>query len=241
MSDTAIMSEEQFSLISAQNKFMSKVYGWMTFALILSGLTAYGIFRYAQINLEGFIKIFNSAFYICAIGEIVLVIILSALIRKMNTFVAGLCFILYSVLNGATLSSIFFVYQINSIISIFFVTAMTFGVMAVFGAKTKKNILSWGKYLSMALIGLVIATAVQFLLSFFLKQSFSFFDLALNIAGVIIFTLLTAYDAKKIMVVGEHDDGSETYRKAAIIGALSLYLDFINLFIRLLRLFGKKK
>ena len=144
-------------------------------------------------------------------------------------------FVLYSVINGALLSSIFLIYTASSIATVFFITAGTFATMALIGYTTKTDLSSIGKYLFMALIGLVIATFVNF----FIKSSG--FDYILSYIGVLIFVGLTAYDSQKIkQMLLQAPDAGEGAQKIALLGALSLYLDFINLFLYLLRIFGRR-
>lgn len=229
------------SELTEQNKFIARVYGWMSLALIITAVVSLGV-AISAVNNPAFFKVlFSKAFYIVLIAEIALVWFLSARIQKMSVGGAIFGFLLYSVINGVTISSIFLIYQITSIVTLFFVTALTFGAMSLFGARTKKDVLSWGRYLSMALIGLIIASFVELLLVLIFKRPFSLFNLGLSVVGVIIFTLLTAYDTKKIMIVSEHSDGSDKFKKASILGALELYLDFINIFLNLLRIFGKRR
>ena len=229
------------SVLTEQNKFIARVYGWMSFALMLTAVVSFGVAYFASVNPTFFKHLFGLGFYLLVIAEVIVVWVLSARIRKMSVVGATFGFILYSILNGVTISSIFIVYNITSIVSLFLITALTFGAMAVFGSVTKRDILSWGKYLFMALIGLILATILEFILSLIFKQPFSMLNLLISVAGVIIFTLLTAYDAKKIFITSQHSDGSDTFKKAAILGALELYLDFINIFLNLLRIFGKRR
>mgnify|MGYP000755191540 FL=1 len=144
-------------------------------------------------------------------------------------------FVLYSVINGATLSSIFLLYTMSSIASVFFITAATFGVMSLIGIVTKTDLSGMGKMLMMALIGLIIATIVNI----FMKSSG--LAMILNYAGVLIFVALTAYDTQKIKNMLTMAPSDENGQKLALLGALSLYLDFINLFIYLLRTLGDRR
>jgi Integral membrane protein, interacts with FtsH len=170
------------------------------------------------------------------IAEFALVIGVSAAINKLSLSVATLMFVLYSVINGALLSSIFLVYTQSSIATVFFITAGTFAAMAFIGYTTKTDLSSFGKYILMALIGVIIATLVN---AFFVKSSG--FDLILSYAGVLIFVGLTVYDSQKIKrMLEQAPDAGEVAQKYALLGALSLYLDFINLFIYLLRIFGRR-
>jgi len=171
------------------------------------------------------------------IAEFGLVFAISAAINKLSLTTATLLFVLYSVINGATLSVIFLVYTMESIASVFFITAGTFGVMAFIGYTTKKDLTSLGKMLLMALIGLIIATLVNV---FFIQSSG--FSLIVSYVGVLIFVGLTAYDSQKIkQMLLQAPDAGESAQKLALLGALTLYLDFINLFIYLLRIFGDRK
>ena len=170
------------------------------------------------------------------IAEFGLVIAISAAINKLSLTTATLLFILYSVINGATLSFIFAVYTMSSIASVFFITAGTFAVMAVVGYTTKKDLTSMGKILLMALIGIIIATVVNI----FLKSTG--LEMIVSYLGVLIFVGLTAYDSQKIkLMLQTAPDAGEGAQKLALLGALSLYLDFVNLFIYLLRIFGRRE
>ena len=145
-------------------------------------------------------------------------------------------FVLYSVINGALLSYIFLVYTASSVATVFFITAGTFGAMALVGYTTKTDLTSIGKYLFMALIGLIIATVVNV---FIKSEGFTYI---LSYIGVLIFVGLTAYDSQKIkQMLIQAPDAGESAQKLALLGALTLYLDFINLFIYLLRIFGKRE
>jgi len=156
-------------------------------------------------------------------------------INKLSLTTATLLFVLYSVINGATLSVIFVAYSIGTISKVFFITAGTFAVMAFIGYVTKTDLSKLGKILFMALIGVIIATVVNI----FVKSSG--LDLILSYIGVLVFVGLTAYDTQKIkQMLWQAGDMSETSQKIALLGALSLYLDFVNLFLYLLRIFGRR-
>ena len=207
-----MIREQEGSLSLAFPALMRKVYVWMALALALTGLTAYGI----------------------AIAEFALVVFLSARIQKLSLSTATLSFLLYSVLNGVTMSIIFLAFTASSIATTFYITAGTFGVMAVYGYVTKTDLSKWGNILRMALLGLIVALVVNI----FLHNSM--LDLIISGIGVILFTGLTAYDSQKIktaLALQEYPD--ENAQKIALIGALNLYLDFINLFLYLLRFFGR--
>ena len=216
-----------------QRKFLTKVYGWMSLALLLSGITAFIVATSPfLINLVFGNKI---GFPLLAIGEIVLVWWLSASIRKISTMAASIAFLAYSVINGATLASIFYVFSLNSIIVVFLVSALMFIGMSLYGVFSKSDIMSFGRYFSMAIIGLIVASVINI----FLKSSG--FNWVISIVTVVIFTGLTAYDTRKMILVSQQADGNDMFQKASIIGALELYLDFINIFLALLRIFGKSR
>ena len=216
-----------------QRKFLTKVYGWMSLALLLSGITSFIVATSPfLINLVFGNKI---GFPLLAIGEIVLVWWLSASIRKISTMTASIAFLAYSVINGATLASIFYVFSLNSIIVVFLVSALMFIGMSLYGVFSKSDIMSFGRYFSMAIIGLIVASVINI----FLKSSG--FNWVISIVTVVIFTGLTAYDTRKMILVSQQADGSDMFQKASIIGALELYLDFINIFLALLRIFGKSR
>lgn len=221
--------------VSEQNKFLAKVYGWMTFALLLSALTAYGTAVYAANNIQTFAAFFRGGFFVAAIAELVIVFYLSARINKISAAKATTAFIIYSILNGFNLSTIFFAYNIASIANIFVISAGMFLCMAIYGSKTKSDLMSYRKFFSMAILGILIATLVNFLLRS------SGMSLVISIAAVVLFTGLTAYDAQKMLIISRQARDDEMFKKASIIGALELYLDFINIFLHLLRIFGNRK
>ena len=230
-------SYENISLQQANEnitqRFITAVYGWMVAALAISGVAAFAVFNSQAL----FYFIFGSrfTFYGLLIAEFVLVFTLTAGVRRMSFPTAAVAFIVYSIVNGLTMSSILFVYTHTSIVRIFAVTALMFGAMSVYGATTKSNLQSAGRYLMMAVIGLVIASLVNI----FLHSSS--FDWLISFVAVGVFTGLTAYDSQKISQIARYAQDNETYKKVAIIGALELYLDFINIFLALLRLFGKRR
>ena len=209
------------------------VYGWMAVGLALSGLIAWYTFTSGlwQKILTG------PGMTICIVAELALVFVLSAAIRKLPEGIAYLLFIGYAALNGLTLSVVFIAYELALVQRVFFITAGMFGGMVLYGTFTKSDLSSIGAVCSMALWGLIIALLVNL----FLKSSG--LDWIVTIAGVVIFTGLTMYDAQKIRQIAANErslDGT-TLRKVGILGALALYLDFINLFLYLLRFFGRKR
>ena len=226
-----VVNEKERGLSGAFPVLMRKVYTWMTLALLITGVTAFGVASSPTLFMS-----LSKMMWGLIIPELALVFILSGAINRLSLGTATLMFIGYSVLNGAMLSSIFLVYEPMVIAKVFFITAGTFGAMAVYGYTTKKDLTSMGKILFMALIGLIIATVVNM----FLKSPG--FDYILSYIGVAIFIGLTAWDSQKIKeMLQTQYDMSEGAQKLALLGALTLYLDFINLFLYLLRIFGNNR
>jgi len=221
---------------SIQASFINKVYMWMCGALLITGFVALRTISSESLMNMLFGGTSMMPFYVLIFAELGLVWWLSASINKMSSGLATALFVLYSALNGLTLAVIFLLYTKASIASTFFVTAATFGVMSAYGYFTKKDLTSWGNLLFMALIGFIIASIVNMFL-----QS-TFFYWMITYAGILIFVGLTAYDTQKIkkMSLGLDAD-SEAGKKGAIMGALMLYLDFINLFLLLLRVLGNRR
>lgn len=211
-----------------------KVYVWMTLAMAITGVTAYGVATSPAILS----MIFGNriVFWGLIIAELALVFGISGMLRRISIATATMMFVAYSVINGAVLSSIFLIYTMQSIGQVFFITAGTFGVMALIGYTTKTDLTSMGKILFMALIGLIIASVVNIFVGSTGMQTI------ISYIGVLIFVGLTAYDSQKIkmMLMDQevHDEGAQ---KLALIGALTLYLDFINLFLYLLRILGARR
>lgn len=214
---------------------MRNVYIWMTCGLAMTALTAMIVGR----NENWVYTLATSGMYWgLLIAEVVLVIFLSARINKLSFATAGLMFAAYAILNGATMSIIMLAYTAESIAQAFFVTAGTFGAMSLVGFFVKKDLSAMGRTLMMALIGLIIATLVNIFWQNSMMASI------LNYAGVIIFVALTAYDTQKIKVMlqqAQYAGISDQTNKLALMGSLTLYLDFINLFLYILRLFGNRK
>ena len=203
----------------------------MTLALAITGVTAYGVATTPTLFMT-----MGKMMWGLIIAELVLVFTLSAAINRLSLSVATLMFFLYSVLNGCMLSSIFYVYSPMIITKVFVITAGTFGITAAYGYATKRDLSSFGRIFYMALLGLFIATVVNF----FMKSAT--LDYLLSYAGVIIFTGLTAWDSQKIRKLLQMQyEVDEKSQKLALLGALTLYLDFINLFLYLLKIFGNKK
>ena len=223
--------EEQMSL--AFPALMRKVYVWMTLALVITGVTAYGV-----ASSPGLIYTLMSSEYLfwgCLLGELGLVYFISSRIMNLSLTTATLLFIAYSILNGVTMSFIFLVYTTSSIANVFFITAGTFGAMSLIGYTTKRDLSKMGQLLMMALVGLIIASFAKILMK---SDSLS---LIISYVGVVVFVGLTAWDTQKIKrMLAQADDISEDAQKIALLGALTLYLDFVNLFLYLLRLLGKR-
>lgn len=232
--DVDSLRNKDYAMSTAFPALMRKVFVWMTLALAITGLTAYGVATSpALLSL-----IFSSkvTFFGLIIAEFALVFAISGAINRLSLSTATLLFILYSVVNGATLSTIFFAFSVATIGKVFFITAGTFGAMALVGYTTKTDLTSMGKLLFMALLGIIIASVVNMFVGS------SGLDLILSYVGVLVFVGLTAYDTQKIKQMCQSaPDAGESTQKLALIGALSLYLDFINLFLYLLRIFGNNR
>jgi FtsH-binding integral membrane protein len=217
------------------NEFIRSVYNWMAIGLGLTGFVAFYVS-----NSETLLKlIFGNQFIFFGliIGELVLVFTISARVHKMQASTATSLFVLYAVLNGATLSAIFLIYTRSSITSTFFICAATFISSSIYGMVTKRDLTSMGQFMFMGLIGIVIASVVN------LFVHSSGMSLIVSYIGVIVFVGLTAYDTQKLRTMAlSQPEGldSGTVRKGAILGALALYLDFINLFLMLLRILGNR-
>lgn len=220
---------------AAQSTLLRSVYVWMTLALVITGFVSMYVAQSYQ--LISFIFGNKLALWGMLIAELAVVFYLSARINSISFTKATVMFIIYSILNGATLASIFLVYTMSSIASTFFVAAGTFGVMALYGYVTKSDLTRIGNICLMALIGLIIATLVN------MFWQNSMLQMIITYAGVILFVGLTAYDSQKIkrLLTADGIEVTEETQKIALLGALTLYLDFINLFLYLLRLLGDRK
>lgn len=228
-----MVNQREAALEQSFPALMKKVYVWMTLALVITGMASWLVANSPALLAAIFTN--RILFFGMIIAEFGLVIWLTAGIRKMSLTTATLLFILYSVVNGVTMASIFVVYTMESIATTFFITAGTFGAMSLVGYKTSKDLSGLGRYLIMALIGLIIATIVNIFVGS------SMMAMIISYAGVLIFVGLTAYDTQKIkemfMYADEYDPDVQKY---AVLGSLTLYLDFINLFLYLLRIFGRR-
>lgn len=229
------VSNQQITLAQAKQEastiFLAKVFNWMALGLGLTGVIAWFT---ASSGLAAQLAQ-GPLFMILLIAELGLVFYLSARIEKIEPATATGLFLGYAALNGLTLSMIFLAYTQSSIAATFFITAGMFGAMAVYGLVTKRDLSGMGSFLFMGLIGIIIASIVNI----FLKSSSLYW--AISLIGVFVFVGLTAYDVQKIKRIGEQgimEQGEGAIKKGAIMGALALYLDFINLFLMLLRFFG---
>ena len=227
-------SQQELNISQSIPVYLTKVYNWMAIALLLTGLAAY--FTAGSEQLIQIIFGNKILFFGLIIAEIALVGYISARIQKLTTTTAISLFLLYSILNGLTLSFIFMAYTSASIASTFIITAGTFGAMSLYGYSTKKDLTKIGNIAFMTLIGIIIASVVNF----FMESSMM--SWVITYLGVLIFVALTAYDTQKLKRIAINGfDNEESMEKSAILGALTLYLDFINLFLFLLRIFGDRK
>ena len=226
---------QSYSGKAAQMALFRQVYLWMTFALAITGLTSMVVASNPTMVHALFSN--QMLFWGIIIAEVVVVLVLTARLAKMSFATATLMFILYSLLNGIVMSVIFLAYTTASIASTFFVTAGTFAAMSLYGALTKRDLSSWGNLLFMALIGVIIATVVNM----FWTNSTLYW--IISCLGVVVFVGLTAYDTQKIKQMLSQPDleVNDSTKKIALLGALSLYLDFINLFLFILRFMGGRK
>lgn len=222
--------------IAAENqRYIVKVYTWMCLAMIVTGSVAF--YTATTEAVSDFVNSSPYIFYGLIILQFVAVGVLLRVIHRMSAIIATVVFILYSTLFGLTLSYIFKVYTSESIASTFFITSATFGVMSLWGFFTKTDLTRWGNIFLMGLIGIIIASLVN---HFLLQSSVLYW--VTTCAGVLLFVGLTAYDTQKIKnanIIG--NEGSDEDHKESIKGALILYLDFINMFLFLLRIFGRRK
>ncbi len=219
---------------AAQGEFIRRVYNWMGLGLAVTALVA--LFTASNPALLGLILGNPLVFFGLIIGQLVLVVVLSAAIERLQASTATLLFFLYSALTGLTLSVIFLAYTQASIASTFLVTAGTFGAMSLYGYTTRRDLTSWGSFLFMGLIGIILASVVNI---FFHNETIYW---VVTYAGILIFVGLTAYDTqtlKEMARAGFADE--EVASKSAVMGALRLYLDFINLFLMLLRIMGRRR
>jgi FtsH-binding integral membrane protein len=216
--------------------YMLQVYNYMTLGLGVTGVVAFFFNRWVMSSPQ-LIETFHVGplFWVIALAPLALVLLLSFGVARLSLGAAQAAFWAFAVAMGLSLSSIFMVYAGESIARVFFITAGTFGAMSLWGYTTKRDLTSWGSFLFMGLIGLIIASVVNI---FVASSALAF---GISIIGVLVFVGLTAYDTQKIKEMYFEGDDTATMGKKTIMGALSLYLDFINLFLMLLRLFGNRE
>ncbi len=219
--------------VADSTALIRKVYAWMCMALAITGLTA--VFTASTPFMLNLIFSYQAVFFVMLLLELGIVVFLVSRINKMSFSAAMGWFIAYSVINGLSLSVIFLAYTASSVAGTFFITAGMFGAMSLIGYTTKKDLSSWGNIFMMLLVGLIIASLVNI----FLKSDTM--GWIISIVGVIVFTGLTAYDTQKIKRMLHGAQTSEQTKKVALLGALSLYLDFVNLFLYLLRFLGNRR
>jgi uncharacterized protein len=230
---TGAMTPRAIDTAAVQRAFLTKVYGWMAVALAITGIVAVA----AASNFEAYSwLLLGNGRIVLLLVQLGLALVLSLLINKLSAGVATGLFLLYSAITGFALSTLFLIYTAESIGMVFFVTAGTFALVSAYGYLTKRDLSGWGNVLFIALIGLILASLVNW----FLQSEGLMW--VLTYAGVVIFVGLIAYRTQSLknMAVGV-SDGGDGERKAAVIGAFSLYLDFINLFVRLLRILGRRR
>lgn len=228
-SSNGLINEQAGSRVQT---YMSHVYGWMTVGLLLTALVAW----FASSNMA-LIQLLSKGMWVLLIAELALVFVISGMINRLSGAAATTLFMLYSVLNGCTFSIYFKIYTSSSIASVFFITAGMFGALAFYGYTTKRDLSGFGRFLFMGLIGIVIASLVN------MFANSDPLMWAVTYIGVFVFAGLTAYDTQKLKELGDGlpQDDQNIFRRFVIIGALQLYLDFINLFIMLLRIFADRR
>lgn len=223
-----------YQIAVIRRSFMTGVFGWMTLALVITGLLAGWISTTPA--LRDVIFRHRLLFIMLFVAELFMVIGLTAFIRRISVNVAIWVFIGFAVLNGITLSALFYIFTMESIARAFYISAGTFGIMSVYGYFTRKDLSHIGNVAGLALIGILVATLVNL----FLPSTTLYW--IISYAGVILFTALTAYDVQKIKVLSDRASiDRQSWQKGAVIGALLLYLDFVNLFLFFLRIFGGRQ
>lgn len=226
-------SQQQIDMQAGLNTYISKIFGRMFIGLFVTALAA--LLTVTNVQLF-YLFVGTPLMFVLLIAELVIVFSLSARLNKISYTTAQIMFYAYAIINGITLSSIFVVYDLGTIYTAFFTTAVAFGVMSIYGLVTKKDLTKIGSMFTMLLIGIIIASLVNL----FIRSSQ--FDLIISFAAVAIFVGLVAFDTQKLK--GFYYASLNDYqmqRKIGIIGALSLYLDFINIFLYLLRIFGNRR
>lgn len=230
--DILFSSPEQVAL--EQQRFISKVYGWMAAALAITGLVAW--WTATSESMIQFIILNRGVFIFLIIGQLLLVGSLAGWVNKMSAQTATIIFIIYSVLTGFIFSALFLIYTAGSLATTFLITGGMFAVMSIYGWRTGNDLTKFGSVLFMMLIGLILASIVNL----FMNSEMLYW--ITTYAGVFIFTGLIAYKTQNIKnLAGELQEGTDEYNKSAVMGAFSLYLSFVNLFLMLLRIFGRRR
>ena len=213
------------------NKIYSKVFAWLFVGLLITFGIGYGTKLYLLEHLDLALKLFTGYGLWIIIGiQLILAVVLSLGLRKFNSTVTTILYLLYTALTGITFSSIFIYFKMDSIILIFFVTSLIFGIFAIIGSRLNVNLAKFGTYLFIALIGIIITSIINIFIGS------STLEMIISAIAILVFTLYIGYDIKKIQELCNSDIDDN---KVAVYGAFQLYLDFINIFIRLLEIFGK--
>ena len=213
------------------NKLYSKVFGWLFIGLLITFAVGYGTNIILINNLDLAVKVFTGYwFWIIIIVELLLAVVLSLGLRKFNSTITKLLYILYTAITGITFSTIFMYFKMDSIIIIFLITSLIFGLFAIIGSKLQIDLSKFGLYLFIALIGVIVVSIINIFIGS------SQLNMLVSAVSILIFTLYIGYDIRKVQQLNETDIDEENI---AVYGAFQLYLDFINIFIRLLELFGK--
>jgi len=216
--------------------YMLKVYNYMASGVALTGFVAAFVASQIMQNPELANTIYGGGLgWIIMLSPLAMVMVMSFGVNKLSAFALQASFWVFAALMGLSLASIFLMYTGESIARVFFITAASFGALSLWGYTTKKDLTGWGSFLIMGLFGIIIASVVN------IFMASSAMDFAISVIGVLIFAGLTAYDTQKIKEMYWEADGHEVASKKAIMGALRLYLDFINLFLMLLRLLGNRE
>lgn len=212
-----------------KNNIYSRVFGLLFIGVFISFLTGYIL----SLNPNIVVNVMGTGlFYVLVLLELGVVLLFSFLINKMNELLTYICYFLYSALTGFTLSVVFLAYSMSSILLVFLLTSVIFASLAIYGLKTKKDLSNWGIYLFVALIGIIVASLINIFLSN------TTLDFVISIIGVLVFTLFVAYDVNKVIPMAHSLYGE---KKGAVYGAFQVYLDFINIFLDLIRIFGKAR
>ena len=233
---TVARTYDRAEIDAGLRQHMLGVYNYMASGLLLTGIVAYVVANWAMANPSVAMTLYGSPLkWVIMLAPVGLVFFLAARIHAMSAFAAQTTYWVYAALMGLSLSSIFLVYTGASIARVFFITAGTFGAMSLYGYTTKKDLSGWGSFLFMGVIGILIASVVNIFVGSTMVQ------FVVSVLGVLIFTGLTAYDTQAIKEEYVESDDRETAGKKSIFGALRLYLDFINIFVSLMSLFGDRR